>query len=77
MCSLPTDAAGLLGTDFMEGRGTVINFEDSKMSLIDVAATPRACVEPSNKRAVLTVFTRDTEGLSPGKEAGIRQAVIS
>jgi hypothetical protein len=65
VCSLPTDAAGLLGTDFMEGTGAVINFEGSKMSLTDIAATSRACVESSNRQAVLTVFTRSKEGRSP------------
>jgi hypothetical protein len=63
VCSLPTDAAGLLVTDFMEDTGPVINLERGKMSLTDVTATPRASVEPSNRPAVLTVFhgvKRDT-----------------
>ena len=30
VCPLPTDAAGLVGTDFMVSLGTVINFECSK-----------------------------------------------
>jgi len=75
VCSLPTDAAGLLGTDFMEGTGAVINFEGGKMSLTDVAATPRARVKPLNSRAVLTVFTRDKEGRSPQPSRGKRQQV--
>ena len=64
-CPLPTDAVGLLGTDFMEGTGAVINFEGGKMSLTDIAATSRACVESPNRQAVLTVFTRSKEGRSP------------
>ena len=74
VCSLPTDAAGLLGTDFMEGTGAVINFDGGKMSLTEVAATPRARVEPSNSRAVLTVFTRD-KGHCPQPDQQKRQQV--
>ena len=33
VCSLPTAAAGLIGTDFMNQLGTVIDFECGKMTL--------------------------------------------
>ena len=45
------------------------------MSLTDVAATRRARVEPSNSRAVLTVFTQDKEGHSPQPDQQKRQQV--
>jgi len=32
VCPLPTETAGLLGTDFLEGRSAHMNFEDGKMS---------------------------------------------
>jgi len=32
VCLLPTEAAGLLGTDFLEERGAHINFENGEMS---------------------------------------------
>ena len=32
LCSLPTDAAGLLGMEFVKGTGATIDFECNKMS---------------------------------------------
>ena len=40
VCSLPTEAAGLLGTDFLEKSGDVIDFECGKMSLTDWKSAP-------------------------------------
>ena len=36
VCSLPTAAAGLIGTDFMNRLGTVIDFECGKMTLTNI-----------------------------------------
>ena len=65
VCSLPTDAAGLLGCDFLEKVCAVINFERGKMLLTDDTATSRARAEPSNRPEVFTVFTWGKEGPSP------------
>ena len=73
VCTLPTDAAGLLGTDFMEGTGAVINFECSKMSLTGIAAAPRTSVESPSEPAALTVFTQGKEGRSPQPSQEKRQ----
>jgi hypothetical protein len=40
VCSHPTEAAGLLGTDFLENSGDVIDFECGKMSLTDWKSAP-------------------------------------
>ena len=42
VCPLPTEAARLLGTDFLEGRSAHINFEDGKMSFNDTIKDNRA-----------------------------------
>ena len=39
---LPTDAVGLLGTDFMEKVGATIDFGRGKMTFADVGRAPRA-----------------------------------
>ena len=40
VCSLLTDAEGLLGTDFLYEAGASINFGCGKMSLVDVGKAP-------------------------------------
>jgi hypothetical protein len=40
VCSLPTEAAGLLGMDFLRGSGAAIDFERCNMSLTDVGKLP-------------------------------------
>ena len=62
VCPLPTEAAGLLGTDFLEGRGAHINFENGKVSLNDTAQDDRASDDELRQRRVLTVFTSGKEG---------------
>ena len=58
VCSLPTEAAGLLGTDFfLEKTGAVIDFECATMSFADVGKVPRAYSVPHAKHSALTVFT--------------------
>jgi hypothetical protein len=41
VCSLPTDAAGLLGTVFMAKAGTVIDFECGSMALTATPMCPK------------------------------------
>jgi hypothetical protein len=59
VCALPTEAAGLLGTDF------VIDFECGKMSFSDISKAPRVLSNTRDDRAVLTIFVQDKEGHSP------------
>ena len=65
VCPLPTEAAGLLGTDLLEGRSAHINFEDGKMSLNDAVKDNRAQGDKFGERRVLAVFTSGKEGQSP------------
>jgi len=46
VCTLPADAAGLLGTDFFEKAGAIINFECNKMSLTGIGNVPRVLSVP-------------------------------
>ena len=41
VCPVPTDAAGLLGTDFLERTGANVNFECGKMALAAVEKATR------------------------------------
>jgi hypothetical protein len=64
-CSLPTDAAGLLGTEFLNKAGVSIDFGCGKMSLADIAKAPRGCRVSPTRGAALTIFTAGKEGHSP------------
>jgi hypothetical protein len=46
VCSQPTIAAGLLGTDFLSRFGAKLDFDRGKMSIIDSNNAPRGCNEP-------------------------------
>ena len=59
VCPLPTDAAGLLGTDFLERTGANIRFECGKMALAAIDKAPCAYSVTPAKTAALTVFTED------------------
>jgi len=59
------EAAGLLGTDFLDGRSAHINFEDGKMSFNDTVKDNRAQGDKFGERRVLTVFMPGKEGHSP------------
>jgi hypothetical protein len=63
--SLPTDVAGLLGTDFLKEAGATLDFERSKMSLPDIDRAPHVHSDRSAERAALTVFAQGKEGHSP------------
>jgi hypothetical protein len=41
VCTLPTEAAGLVGSDFMNGAGAKIDFGCGKMSFSYVSKVPR------------------------------------
>jgi len=65
VCPLPMEAAGLLGTDFLEERGAHINFENAEMSFNDAARDSRAHGDTNRERRVLTIFTLVKEGHRP------------
>ena len=65
VCELPTDMAGLLGTDFMRGTDAVIDCECGKMCLTGIGAVPRAHSGSPTGHTALTVFTQGKEGHSP------------
>jgi hypothetical protein len=64
VCTLPTGAAGLLGTDFMESVGAGIDFECNKMSFASTGKVPLASKEAKVKHTALTVFTEGKAGRS-------------
>ena len=64
VCALPTDAAGLLGTDILGKAGAVIDFECGKMSLTGIGNVPRVFGIPPARRSALTVFTDSKSGRS-------------
>jgi hypothetical protein len=65
VCSLPSEAAGLLGTDFLEKTGAVIDFECSTLSFADIGTVPRVYSVPRAKHTALTVFTGGKAERSP------------
>ena len=51
VCQLPTDAAGLLGADFLEGAGAIISFESSELLITHRNRAPTsATTRPRNVR---------------------------
>jgi hypothetical protein len=65
VCALPTEAAGLIDTDFQERTGAEINFECGRMAL---AATGKTHVANSNRQgkcAAPTVISEVQVGCSP------------
>jgi hypothetical protein len=65
VCSLPTEAAGLIGMDFLKESGAIVNFEWNKMSLTDIGKAPRAEGTTLNKGTAFTIFLEGKEGHSP------------
>ena len=63
--SLPTEAAGILGTDFLTESGAVIDVECNEMTFGEVSVTPRDCSETHHGRTTLTDFVMGKEGHSP------------
>jgi hypothetical protein len=62
VCSLSTDAAGLLGTDFLNKAGVSIDFGCGKMSLADIGKAPRASKFSPTRGTALNTFTEGKEG---------------
>jgi hypothetical protein len=64
VCSQPTEAAGLIGTDFLKV-GAIINLECDKMSLTDIGKAPRADGTTLDRGTAFTIFLEGKEGHSP------------
>jgi len=65
VCSLPTMATGLLGTDFMERLNAKIDFKCGKMSFTGIDRVPHVNSVSSTRHVALTVFPWGEEGRSP------------
>jgi len=65
VCSVPTEAAVLLGTDFLEKLSAVIDFEKGKMSLGDTGRAPQEYSVSPAKYTAHTVFREGKAGRSP------------
>jgi len=65
VCSLPMDADGLLGMDFLRESGAIVDLECNKMSLTDIGKMPRAKGTKLNTGTALTVFMEGKEGHRP------------
>ena len=62
---LPTKAAGLLGTDFLDRLGARIDFECGQMTLTGIGLVPRVHCIPSTEHVALTAFSEGKAGRSP------------
>jgi hypothetical protein len=65
VCQLPTDAAGLLGVDFLEKAGAIINFESSELLIPHRNRDPHKRDDATEERVALTVFTEGKEERIP------------
>jgi hypothetical protein len=63
--TLPTEAAGLMDSDFINGAGSKIDFGCGKLSFSDVGKAPRENSDSDTEREALTVFVQGKEGHSP------------
>jgi len=64
VCSLPTEAAGLLGTNFMAKAGAVIDFECGSMALMGIPNVSPVYNVTLTGHTRLTVFMEGKEGHS-------------
>jgi hypothetical protein len=76
---LPTEAAGLLGTDFLVRNGVIVDLDGDKLVLPEMAKTSERSGETSTKHAALTIFLNSKEGRSPqlSAEVGRQRKVTS
>ena len=61
MCTRPTEATGLIGSDFMNGGGA----ECGKMLLVDVCKAPREHSDSDTEHEALTIFVEGKKGCTP------------
>ena len=64
VCELPTEVAGLIGTDFLLKFGAEVDFQGNKVTLADVTAAPGTSNETPKECMALTVFMKGKEGHS-------------
>jgi hypothetical protein len=65
VCPLPTEAAGLLGTDFLEKASAVVSFESCELAFASDEREPPVRNDAPEERTALTVFAKGKEGHSP------------
>ena len=65
VCTLPTNAAGLLGTDFVNRLGARIDCECGQTTLTGIGLVPRVHCIPSTEHVALTAFSEGKAGRSP------------
>ena len=65
VCTLPTKAAGLLDTDFLDRLGARVDFKCGQMTLTGIEVVPRVHCIPSTEHVALTAFSEGKEGRSP------------
>jgi hypothetical protein len=59
VCPLPTESDGLLGTDFLDKAGAVINLDLRKLSLASNSGARYQHVTEYGQHAALTVFPKE------------------
>jgi len=64
VCSLPTAAAGLVGTDWMAKAGAIIDFDYGKMILRGDPSVSTVCNAMPTGHNALTIFMQGKEGRS-------------
>ena len=65
VCTLPTEAAGILGTDFLVEYGAAMDLQSNTLSLHDVDLISCVGNETQAKCTALTVFSEGKVGHSP------------
>jgi len=64
VCPLPTEAAELIGRDFLEKTGAKIKFECGRMALSAIGEGPVANNDSQGKRVALTLISQVQVGCS-------------
>jgi hypothetical protein len=64
VCSLPTNADGLIGLDFMTKTGVNLDIGKGNISLTGVVKEPKLVSSSPSRQAALTIFTPEKEGHS-------------
>ena len=70
VCSLPTTAAGVLGTDFLSRLVAKLDLDRGKMSINDTNNVPRGCNAPQIGHVGLTAFSKKTGQNTEPKQRG-------
>jgi len=65
VCSLPTNADGLVGLDFMTKTGANLDIRKGKISLAGVSKGQKLVSSSPSRQAALAIFTPEKEGHSP------------